>query len=236
VSPLAVSFDLDDTLLDNGFIPDTISACCALVAARLGLDEAAVASANGEAWTAYWAANEDGFARGSPTGAELRRDVWRQALANCGCDDAALLDEVLAEHVRLDDAGARLFEDVAPAVDALRGAGIRLALITNGASDTQRARLESLGIGSWFEVVVISAEVGAVKPDGAVFGLAASGLGVSGRDLWHVGDNLATDVAGARAAGHTAVWVNRRGHERAADHPVPDLEVASLLELSAAMT
>jgi putative hydrolase of the HAD superfamily len=236
VSGFAVSLDLDETLLDNSFIPHTIAACCEFVATRLGIDVATVARANADAWSAYWLANEAGVARGSPNGEELRRAVWGTALASCGCDDAVVLEALLHEHVRLDEAGARLFDDVGPEVDALRRDGVRLALITNGASDTQRSRLETLGIAPWFDAVIISAEVGAVKPDAAIFDLAASGLGVAGHELWHVGDNLVTDVGGAQAAGHRAVWINRRGHERTGEDPTPDLELPSLSGLLAAIT
>ena len=231
----AVSFDLDATLLDNGFIPETISACCSLVARRLGVAETAVVAANAAAFSARWATAEAELAVGTLTGQAMIREVWGAALASCDCDDAALLEELLAEHVRLDERNARLYDDVLPAVATLRDAGIRLAVITNGASDTQRARLSSLGIVDWFDEVVISAEVGAVKPDPALFARAARGLDVDGRDLWHVGDTLATDVQGALAAGHTAVWLNRTGLARHPDEPVPHVELHSLAELPSAM-
>lgn len=56
-------------------------------------------------------------------------------------------------------------------------------------------------------------------------------LAVSADGAWYVGDSLHTDVAGARAAGLTAVWLNRLGSERKADDPEPDLEIESLTEL-----
>lgn len=230
-----MSFDLDETLLDNRFIPVTIAACCAFLGERLGVAAAVVADANAAAWSGHWPHVEAGLALGSPTGGEMIREVWRRALASCGCEDAAVLDDVVSEHLRLDRENARLFDDVAPTVDALRSEGHRLALITNGASDVQRARLAALGMEGWFDVVVISAEVGAVKPAATVFDLAAAGLGVGGRDLWHVGDTLATDVAGALAAGHTAVWLNRRGASRRPEDPAPHVELTTLRDLPAAL-
>jgi putative hydrolase of the HAD superfamily len=231
----AVSFDLDATLLDNGFIPDTIRACCEYVAGRIAVDGDTVAKENATAFADYWPRIEQGWALGSRTGEQMIREVWRRALASCGCDDPEILDDLIVEHLRLDRANARLFDDVRPAIDELRAGGVRLALITNGASDTQRTRLASLGIDEWFDIVVISSEIGAVKPDGAVFASAANGLGVDGVDLWHVGDNLETDVAGALSAGHTAVWLNRGGVRLAAADPVPHVELASLRDLPATL-
>jgi putative hydrolase of the HAD superfamily len=113
----------------------------------------------------------------------------------------------------------------------LRTDRVPLALITNGASSIQRDKLRVLDIEDWFEAVVISAEVGFAKPDASVFGLALDKLGVAPKDAWHVGDSLWTDVAGAKAAGLTAVWLNRHGCLRGENDPEPDVEIRSLSDL-----
>lgn len=192
-----------------------------------------IAEANAAEFAAYWPLVEGGWAVGSPTGKQLIREVWRRALETCGCGDEQLLEDLIVEHLRLDWENARLFDDVTPVIEELRRAGVRLGLITNGASDTERMRLGCLRMEEWFDVVVISGEVGAVKPDGSLFTVAAEALGVDGRALWHIGDNLATDVGGAISAGHTAVWLNRGGASRSPADPVPHVEVASLREVRA---
>jgi FMN phosphatase YigB (HAD superfamily) len=58
--------------------------------------------------------------------------------------------------------------------------------------------------------------------------MALDMLGVAPAEAWHIGDTLATDIAGARGA---AVWLNRTGRERGEHEPEPDLEVRSLLDL-----
>jgi len=109
----------------------------------------------------------------------------------------------------------------------------RLALITNGASDTQRTALRALGIEDRFDAIVISGEVGIAKPDASIFRLAADKLGLQPKSVWHVGDSLRTDVAGARAAGVVAVWLNRPGARRESGEPEPEHEIRSLKELPA---
>jgi putative hydrolase of the HAD superfamily len=106
-----------------------------------------------------------------------------------------------------------------------------LGLISNGASDTQREKLRITGIERHFGAVVLSGETGICKPDPAVFELALRQLGVAPKEALHVGDSLTSDVAGAKAAGVTAVWLNRAGIEKPADAPVPDYEIRSLTEL-----
>jgi len=80
--------------------------------------------------------------------------------------------------------------------------------------------------------VVISGEVGVAKPDSLVFELALAETVVEPGDVWHIGDNLQTDVAGANAAGLRSIWLNRTQQPRSASQPAPNAEVASLSELS----
>jgi cyclopropane-fatty-acyl-phospholipid synthase len=56
-------------------------------------------------------------------------------------------------------------------------------------------------------------------------------LGLQADETWHIGDSLSSDVAGAKAAGLTAVWLNRHGVQRTGSDPEPDYEIASLSEL-----
>jgi putative hydrolase of the HAD superfamily len=212
-----VSFDLDATLLDNGFIPATITACCEHLAKLLAVDAAAVAAANAAVWSDLWPHVEASLALGRTTGAELRAEVWQRVIDVLGHDDAegAVLASVTEHHTSIDRAAARLYDDVVPVLSTLREAGVRLAVVTNGASDLQRSRLEDLDLVRHLDAIVISGEVGVVKPDVAIFEHLLRQLGVGAEDVWHVGDNLDTDVAGAAGAGLTPVWLDRLGTETA---------------------
>ena len=76
-----------------------------------------------------------------------------------------------------------------------------------------------------FNAVAISGELGVAKPDPAIFRFALDKLGIGAANTWHVGDSLASAVAGAKAAGLTAVWLNRGGLTRLPQDPSPDLEL-----------
>ncbi len=105
----------------------------------------------------------------------------------------------------------RLFDDVMPCLRALRAVGLRLAAITNAAGDYQRAKLNALGLGSAFDALLISGELGVAKPHRAIFRRACRVLGVLPAQAVHVGDRLDTDAEGARDAGLHGVWLNRSG-------------------------
>jgi putative hydrolase of the HAD superfamily len=58
---------------------------------------------------------------------------------------------------------------------------------------------------------MVSAEYAVRKPQALLFDTAAARLGFAPQEIWFVGDRLDTDIAGARAAGMTAVWLRPPG-------------------------
>ena len=108
-----------------------------------------------------------------------------------------------------------LHDDAIACLDELEGAfpGVRFGVITNGDLAFQRRKLEAVGLSDRIEHLVASGEVGAVKPDPAIFLVACSLFAAEPADAVYVGDRLRTDAIGAAAAGLTGVWLNRRGAE-----------------------
>ena len=100
-----------------------------------------------------------------------------------------------------------------------------VAVITNGPSKEQRLKLEATGLLDRFEVIAISGEVGHEKPAAEIFAHTLSSLGIAPEAALHIGDSLRYDVTGARAAGLTAVWLNRRGVDHDAAFAEPHHEV-----------
>lgn len=230
----ALFLDLDRTLLDGSRFQESIVATCEKIAARrpdLAADR--LLEANGEVFRDYWPQVEKDWTLGHLDGASFMLETWRRTLRACGSDDDALARFATQTHLQLGRETYRLYDDARALLSSLQRARMPLALITNGASDTQRDKLRSLGIEDRFDAVVISGDVGIAKPDPSLFELALDKLAVRREHAWHVGDNLATDVAGAQAAGLTAVWLNRRGLSRSAGDPEPDFEIRSLSDLLA---
>jgi putative hydrolase of the HAD superfamily len=68
-----------------------------------------------------------------------------------------------------------------------------------------RQLLDHYGILKYFDSLVFSDEVGCSKPARPCFERAAQGLGVDVREIAHIGDREAKDVAGAQAVGARAI-------------------------------
>jgi len=103
-----------------------------------------------------------------------------------------------------------LLPDVLPALDALAHRGVRLAVVSNWDCSLPGV-LADLGVADRFAAVVVSAVVGAAKPDPGIFRYALERLGVSAARALHCGDRPEYDCAGARAAGLRAVLIDRAG-------------------------
>jgi HAD superfamily hydrolase (TIGR01549 family) len=98
--------------------------------------------------------------------------------------------------------------DGAPAaLDTLRDAGLRLALVSN-AEPLLRRKLAELGLADRFDHLAISGELGVEKPDPRIFRDALDALGTSVDRAIHVGDLYEVDVVGARRIGMAAVLVD----------------------------
>jgi len=87
-----------------------------------------------------------------------------------------------------------------------------------------RYELGKHGLTDHLAFVMASADYAVRKPNVLLFDTAAARLGIPPGDIWFVGDRLDTDVAGARAAGMTAVWFNANTLQEPS--PDPDLTVA----------
>jgi putative hydrolase of the HAD superfamily len=127
-------------------------------------------------------------------------------------DDKALFEALWRRFA--EPAAWRIFPDVVPCLTDLRLRGLRLAVLSNW-DERLQPLLARLGLGEHFETVIASAEVGVHKPDRAIFELAERSLGLSAGELLHVGDSAREDVAGARAAGWSARFLQRREPQEA---------------------
>jgi HAD superfamily hydrolase (TIGR01509 family) len=87
------------------------------------------------------------------------------------------------------------------------------------------------GVRGMFEVAVFSSEYGVNKPSPLLYGRALERLGVGASKAVFVGDNLRRDVAGARAAGLAAVWIDQGGRGVEGGTARPDKTIGYLSEL-----
>ena len=98
-----------------------------------------------------------------------------------------------------------------PMLSNLREQGLLTGLITNGKSETQRAKLKLLGLEEYFDEIIISGEFGCGKPSTEPFTAMAQRLKVLPNELIYVGDHPKCDIDASRRAGFVPVWIKTTG-------------------------
>ncbi len=174
------------------------------------------------------------------TDAEFYTNLYRAAVANSSTDpnhDPAVfieLGEITTEIV--DEADVSFREGAKAALEYASG-HYEVGLITNGGEQTQRAKLETLGISDVFDITVFCDPSRGVDPKPAQepFQRVISELSASPETVIHIGNDHSSDVVGAHEAGFQSMWVPlNRSHETVPDDPdpAPTYQLESVAELS----
>jgi putative hydrolase of the HAD superfamily len=207
----ALFFDVGGTLIEPW---PSVGAIYSAVAARHGIN--ADADTMESAFHAAWRQMKMSAAPGALT--VSRRDWWRalvwRTLERAGAGPAvagrqpeACFEELYAAFARAD--AWRVFPDGLAALQETRARGLHVGLISNW-DQRLRPLLERLDLARYCDSVTVSCDVGAEKPDPAIFKAALAAAGVAPGESLHAGDAPDEDVRGARAAGMHAVLVKRR--------------------------
>ena len=113
----------------------------------------------------------------------------------------------------------------------------RLAVICNATTATEkhvRIILQDAGIEEFFDVVVVSTDVGYRKPDEGIFRIALEKLGLRAKEVVMVGNRLPTDIVGGNRLGMKTVlikWNNRYPDKITCELEQPTYIIHSLREL-----
>ena len=231
----AVSFDAGGTLLE---VAEPVGATYARLARAEGFDVSAAALEAGFRRAFAAAPPLAAPAASGARLAEFERGWWRavvdaslaHALDGAAGDPAArarFFAAAFAHYARPD--AWRLFAESRRVLARPAQRGFTLAVISNF-DRRLHAVLAGLDLADAFAATVASSEAGAAKPDPRIFAVARRRLGdPPPAQLLHVGDSLAEDVAGARAAGWHGVWLDRSG---AGGAPAGVTRIGSLDELA----
>jgi len=182
----------------------------------------------------YWKANIDLWTRYSK--GEITRDYliverFRRPLSFGKGLEPTVEMCLEASDVFLDFCSSKpgLVEGAQELMDFLKSKGYGLHMCSNGFHEVQFKKLKACGLHDYFDTIVLSEDAGANKPSAQFFDYAMSQTGAKRETTLMIGDNLQTDIAGAKAYGIDAAYFNRYP-EYPADIPV-DYEVSSLAEM-----
>jgi putative hydrolase of the HAD superfamily len=211
-----VLFDLDGTLVE-----ERSAAAAAVVewAAEYGVTGPDVATR----WAAVSEKHYRRFQRRELTFPEQRRRRVREFLAVDVSDAEA--DAMFEGYVWRYEAGWTVYADAVPGLRAVREAGLRAVVLTNGNGDHQRSKLDRLALTDEIDELIAGDTLPVGKPDPRAFAHALERLGADKHDVVMVGNSLENDIRGAQAVGIDAVLVDR-------DDAQPDADVPRVRELT----
>ncbi|MCE9660591.1 MAG: haloacid dehalogenase type II [Burkholderiales bacterium] len=114
-------------------------------------------------------------------------------------------DELLACYDRLDP-----FPENRGVLEALRTAGVRAGILSNGDPDMLEAVVRHAGFSGLLDPLLSVEATGRFKTDPATYALGTAALGLSAAEVLFVSSNC-WDAIGATWFGYTTLWVNRFG-------------------------
>lgn len=107
----------------------------------------------------------------------------------------------------------------------------KIGIITNGFTDLQEVRLQKNNLRHYFELLIISEEVGYAKPHQKIFEHAITEMGYpEPNSVLMVGDNIDSDIIGGVNAGFDTCWFNAHNKVKP-KHISPKYQISSLHEL-----
>lgn len=209
-----VVFDLDDTLfLERDYARSGFGAAGRFMAEELG-----VTDFSARAWETFEAG--------------VRGRIFDATLRAVGIEPTTELVGRLVDIYRSHTPDIRLLADAGECIRALRGRGTALAVITDGPPASQRAKAKALGVATWAEKTVFTAELGegVGKPHPRAFELVEAACRGDRRGTY-VADNPAKDFVAPRALGWATVRVRRLGslHEKVDSGDDVDVELTDLV-------
>ncbi|MDH6309911.1 YjjG family noncanonical pyrimidine nucleotidase [Dysgonomonas sp. PFB1-18] len=84
----------------------------------------------------------------------------------------------------------------------------KIHILSNGFTEMQFKKITSAGLDGYFDKVILSDKVGVNKPHPDIFSFALNETGKTNKEVIMIGDNLHTDISGARNSNIDQIWFN----------------------------
>jgi putative hydrolase of the HAD superfamily len=230
--PSFILFDLDDTILDYTASGRRCwQGLCRIYGPRLGLEPEQLLAALQQVSHWYWS-DPQRHCLGRMDLKSSRRQILRQTLDRLGLDCYDLGQEMADAFTIQREEVVAPFPGAIAALRDFQEQGVRMALVTNGTSESQRNKIRRFDLANYFETILIEGKFGVGKPDLGVFQHALDQLGAPPKQAWMVGDDLERDIQPAWQLGLGTVWMDCEGSGLPADSQVrPEWSVRTLAEL-----
>jgi len=228
----AALFDLDDTLISSYANPGPAwKAVVREFAAEIGPDTEAVGAVLAREM-AEFLRDDENRRLWRLKAVATRRAAARDALAANGFAELGDIAGAIADrYAAFREETMALHPGAHEVLDAYRARGCKLGLVTNGATEVQRMKIERFDLERRFDHIQIEEEAGFGKPDGRAYVTTLTALAVAPEQAQMTGDDLVWDVLAPQRLGMQAIWFNPFGNPPRTPGIVPDRTIGALAEL-----
>ncbi|MBL7873854.1 MAG: YjjG family noncanonical pyrimidine nucleotidase [Cyclobacteriaceae bacterium] len=155
----------------------------------------------------------------------IRNDRFHKIMLEFGIDDYEFSLKLSDEYIDRSPKKGALMPNAKEILEYLHPK-YPMVIVTNGFDEIQSVKMESSGITSYFKSVVTSARAGHKKPSKEIFDFALAESGFNPNDTLMIGDNLLTDIGGARNASLDTVYYNpnKIAHQEKTEYEINDLK------------
>lgn len=168
------------------------------------------------------------YGRGQVSKEELNRQRFLYPLEAVGARDAALAEAFSDDFFSVIPTKSRLMPHAYEVLEYL-AEKYNLYILSNGFQELQCHKMRSAGIDRFFKKIVLSDDIGVLKPWPEIFHFALSATQSEVRDSLMIGDSWENDVAGAKGVGMHQVFYNVTGKEELPFQPT--YHISNLKEL-----
>lgn len=223
--PKFIYFDLDDTLLDHKSaeqkaLADIHEHFDCFDGTSLDDLREVYKAINSRQWKLY--------SEGAVSRKELQRNRFEGTLIELDCESSHH-EEVGRQYMSYYRNHWEWIEGAQSAFNQIRNI-FEVGILTNGFSETQKAKFERFDLHSQARHLVISEDVGHLKPDPKIFKHATDLTGYGAGDILYIGDSYSSDVIGGTQFGWDVAWYSENGTEE--EHKDADFVFSNFKELS----
>lgn len=167
------------------------------------------------------------YNRGEIDKATLREKRFTDSFAALGVDEAHIPQGIWQLYLDICPTKTNVFPYALEVLEYLHGR-YTISIITNGFEETQHRKLNHSGIAPFINHVLTSESIGFAKPDPRIFEHLLNTHGAGSHEAIMIGDNIETDIGGAKAAGIDHIFFNP---EKTPHSHAVQAEIHSLLQL-----
>lgn len=134
-----------------------------------------------------------------------KTEAYRQVCTK-NIQDAALPKKLFDDYINNYGSNAIAMDGTLDLLDSLHGK-YTLAMITNGKTNCQNKKIDSLGIRHYFKTIKVSQTEGIAKPDQRIFERCLEDIQLKPEDCVFIGDHPEKDIKAAKSIGMKGIWV-----------------------------